>query len=316
MRDKISLAITLLVAIGCIVVGVITGFDLSNLQKDTLLILAIVCGCSFLYCFIVGEISRNNSQMDKLWSILPIVYSWIVMIKGGFKVRLIFIAIVATLWGCRLTYNFAKKGAYSIKIWTGEEDYRWKVLRATKPLNNKIVWAIFDCFFISFFQNFVVLGITLPSVAIMESTAPIGVIDILAFVFALGFLTYEVIADHQQNKFQTKKYEYLNSGMKLAELPAPYNRGFCVTGLWKRSRHPNYLGEQGIWVSLYALVIGAGVATYGIFNWSIFGCMLLILIFAGSSRMAEGLSVKKYSLYPDYIKGVLKYLPIFPYRGE
>ncbi|MCQ2087623.1 MAG: DUF1295 domain-containing protein [Bacilli bacterium] len=316
MRDKISLVLTILVAIAAIVLGVVGMGEFTNLQKDTLVILAIICGCSFLYCFIVGEISRNNSQMDKLWSILPIAYSWVVMIKGEFKVRLIFVAIVATLWGCRLTYNFAKKGAYSIKFWTGEEDYRWKVLRATKPLDNKIIWAIFDCLFISFFQNFVVLGITLPAVAVMESTAPIGVIDILAFVFALGFLTYEIISDHQQNKFQVKKYEYLNSGMKLEELPAPYNRGFLVTGLWKRSRHPNYLGEQGIWVSLYALVIGAGVASYGIFNWSVFGCALLILIFAGSSRMSDTLSVKKYPLYPAYMKGVFKYLPILPYRGE
>ena len=28
-------------------------------------------------CFIVGELSRNVSQVDKLWSIIPVVYSWI-----------------------------------------------------------------------------------------------------------------------------------------------------------------------------------------------------------------------------------------------
>ena len=148
----------------------------------------------------------------------------------------------------------------------------------------------------------------------MESTASIGVFDILSFVCALGFLTYEVIADRQQNAFQVKKYEYLNSGMKLNELPAPYKRGFCVKGLWKRSRHPNYLGEQGIWVSLYVMVIGAGVASWGIFNWSVTGCMLLILIFAGSSRMAESISTSKYNLYPSYIDGVFKYLPLKAYK--
>ena len=64
------------------------------------------------------------------------------------------------------------------------------------------------------------------------------------------------------------------------------------------------------------MVIGAGVASYGIFNWSITGCMLLILIFAGSSRMAESISLKKYPLYQGYVKNVLKYIPLFPYRGE
>ena len=41
------------------------GFNLSQNQLDTLLILAIVSGSAAAYCFIVGEISRNNSQMDK-----------------------------------------------------------------------------------------------------------------------------------------------------------------------------------------------------------------------------------------------------------
>ena len=316
MRDKISLVLTIFVTLGLIVFSWVCGINLSNLQKDTLLILAIVCGCSVLYCFVVGEISRNNSQMDKLWSILPIAYAWIIMIKGEFKVRLILAAIVITIWGVRLTYNFAKKGAYKVKFWEGEEDYRWKYLRTQKVFKNKIVWGIFDLVFISFYQNALVLGTTLPVLAVMDSTAPIGVFDIVSFVLALFFLTYEIIADKQQNAFQVKKYEYLNAGKKLNELPAPYNRGFCVTGLWKRSRHPNYLGEQGIWVSLYIMVIGAGVASYGIFNWSITGCMLLILIFAGSSRMAESISLKKYPLYQGYVKNVLKYIPLFPYRGE
>lgn len=316
MRDKISLVLTILISFGLMIFSLICGFNLSNLQKDTLLILAIICGCSVLYCFIVGEISRNNSQMDKLWSVLPIAYALVIMIKGGFKIRLVLAAIVITIWGVRLTYNFAKKGAYKIKFWEGEEDYRWKFLRSQKVFKNKIVWGIFDLCFISFYQNFVVLLITLPGVAVMESEAPIGVFDIISFVLALFFLTYEIIADRQQNAFQVKKYEYLNSGKKLNELPDPYNRGFCVTGLWKRSRHPNYLGEQGIWVSLYIMVIGAGVAQYGIFNWSIVGCMLLILIFAGSSRMAESISLKKYPLYRGYVDKVLKYIPIFPYRGE
>ena len=311
-----KLVISLLFAIAFIVLGFVQGFSLSSLQRETLNILLIICVSSIAYCFIVGEISRNNSQMDKLWSILPIAYTWVIAAMGGMKIRLVIIAVIITLWGVRLTYNFAKKGAYSIKFWTGEEDYRWIYLRKQKVFSNKIVWCIFDLLFISLFQNVLVLAITLPGVAVMESTAAIGVFDILSFVFAMGFLTYEVIADRQQNKFQVKKYEYLNSGMKLEELPAPYNRGFLVEGLWKYSRHPNYLGEQSIWVSLYFMVIGAGVASYGVFNWTIIGAMLLILVFAGSSRMSDFMSCNKYPLYPGYMNSVSKYLPFFPYKGE
>ena len=67
--------------------------------------------------------------MDKLWSLLPIAYTWVVTVKAGFNVRLLVIAIIVTFWGVRLTFNFARKGAYSIKFWTGVEDYRWVVLR-------------------------------------------------------------------------------------------------------------------------------------------------------------------------------------------
>lgn len=316
MKKILPIFIAVSLAIACIVLGFIEGIKLEPIQVETLKILAIICGASMLYCFVAGELSRNNSQMDKLWSVLPIAYTWVTCALGGFNFRLIIIAVIVTLWGARLTYNFAKKGAYSIKFWSGEEDYRWVYLRKQKPFTNKFVWGIFDLFFISIFQNVVVLGITLPAVAIMTSKEPFGVLDVVAGVIMLFAFIYEVIADRQQNKFQTKKYEYLNSGMKLEELPEPYNRGFNVTGLWARSRHPNYIGEQMIWVGLYLFAIAAKVTHLGVFNWTITGVMLLILIFVGSSRMAEGISVSKYKEYPSYQKQVFKYLPIKKYKTE
>ena len=158
------------------------------------------------------------------------------------------------------------------------------------------------------------LGITLPALAIMEVNPPLNVLDIVAAVLMAGALLYEVIADRQQNAFQVKKYEYLNSGMKLEELPEPYNRGFNVTGLWSRSRHPNYIGEQMIWISLYLFTISADVAHYGVFHWTIVGAALLVLIFVGSSRMAEGISLSKYKEYALYQRQVFKYLPIKKYK--
>ena len=79
MKDKISLVLTALVTVGIIVTSWIAGFDASELQKDTLVILCIICAVSIAYCFIAGELSRNNSQMDKLWRVLPIVYAFVIM---------------------------------------------------------------------------------------------------------------------------------------------------------------------------------------------------------------------------------------------
>ena len=316
MRKILPVVFYVLLAIACIVLGFVGGVSLDPVQRKALLILGIICASSVAYCFIVGEISRNNSQMDKLWSVLPIAYTWVVAALGEFRWRLIIIAVIVTLWGARLTYNFAKKGAYSIKFWTGEEDYRWGYLRSKKPFTNKVVWGVFDLGFISFFQNAVVLGITLPAVAIMNSDAKLNALDIVAGVLMFAALLYEVIADRQQNKFQNKKYEYLKQGMKLEDLPEPYNRGFNVSGLWARSRHPNYIGEQLIWVGLYLFAISGGAAHFGVFNWTIAGVMLLILVFVGSSRMAEGISVKKYAEYEEYQKQVFRYLPLRKYKPQ
>lgn len=315
MKRSLITIIMVVVALVLSVLGfVLGGFDLTNLQIETLNILMIVCGISMAYCFIVGELSGNNSQMDKLWSILPIAYAWIVAVKGSMHPRLIVMALLITVWGVRLTLNFAKKGAYSFKFWAGEEDYRWIVLRKDPKLNKKWKWALFDLLFISVFQNALVLAITLPLLAVMESAVVFNIFDGLIAVLLLGFIILETIADRQQMSFQTKKYSLLKEGKKLNELPAPYSLGFNTQGLWGRSRHPNYFSEQAIWIVLYLFTISAGVVSYIFFNWTLVGSMVLILLFMGSSLFAENISLKKYPMYKDYIHKVSKYVPLRRYN--
>ncbi len=310
MKNIVKNIITGIIVAAFIVVGFLSGVNLEPIQIETLKVLGIMVGCSILFCFVVGEISRNNSQMDKLWSIMPIAYAWVIAAKGGMNFRLVVMAILITIWGARLTYNFAKKGAYSIKFWEGEEDYRWPILRSKPPLNNKFLWAIFDLVFISGYQNILVLIITFPMVACMTSTSRFGVMDIVAFILMLGAILFETIADAQQMEFQTIKWSLINKGEKLEDLPAPYNKGFNTQGLWGLSRHPNYLAEQSTWVCLYLFTIGAGVTTWGIFNWTIVGCMLLILLFMGSSTFGESISSKKYPGYKEYQEKVSKFIPL------
>ena len=317
MKKIISTVLIAITAITLIVLSFVFGFPSFNqLQKETLLILLIICGSSALYCFVVGEISRNNSQMDKLWSILPIAYTWVIAIKGNMNPRLVLFAILVTIWGIRLTINFARKGAYSIKFWAGEEDYRWKILRAKKPFTNKFVWALFDLFFISIYQNALVLAICLPSLVCMSSEAAIGVMDCVAVLLTASFILIETVADEQQMFFYTTRNNLLSEGNKLEELPEPFNKGFNTFGLWKRCRHPNYLGEQMIWISLFLFVIGANLAKYYVFNWSSVGALLLVLLFLGSSTLGESISASKYPEYELYSKSVCRYLPLWDYEPE
>lgn len=308
MKRTVGTVVSAVVVIALLVLGfVFGGFALTGTQSETLKILLIVCGCSVAFCFIVGELAQNFSQMDKLWSILPIAYAWIVAGKGGMKLRLVVYALIVTVWGVRLTINFARKGAYRLKFWTGEEDYRWSIVRSNPIFRHKLAWTLFDLFFISLYQNLLVLGICLPSLAAMESTAPFGGWDVAATVLALLFLALETVADEYQWRFHQTKKKLLSEGKAL---PKPYDLGFNTTGPWSRMRHPNYLGEQGIWLSLYLFAIGAGVASRGVFHWSATGPLLLILLFMGSSALGESISSKKYPRYKDYIEQVRKYIPI------
>lgn len=308
MKKTVGTVVSAVVVLALLVLGfVFGGFTLTETQSETLKILLIVCGCSVAFCFIVGELAQNFSQMDKLWSILPIAYAWIVAGKGGMKPRLVVYALIVTVWGVRLTINFARKGAYRLKFWTGEEDYRWSIVRSNPIFRHKLAWTLFDLFFISLYQNLLVLGICLPSLAAMESTAPFGGWDVAATVLAVLFLALETVADEYQWRFHQVKKKLLSEGKAL---PKPYDLGFNTTGPWSRMRHPNYLGEQGIWLILYLFAIGAGAASRGVFHWSASGPLLLILLFMGSSALGESISSKKYPRYKDYIEQVRKYIPI------
>ena len=130
--------------------------------------------------------------------------------------------------------------------------------------------------------------------------------DAVAAVLMLFFIIYETVADEQQWKFQSRKWAMIGEGKRLEELPAPYDKGFNTFGLWNRSRHPNYMAEQAIWICLYLFSVGAGV---GVFNWSMIGALLLVVLFTASSSLSEGISSDKYPEYADYCKRVSKFFP-------
>jgi steroid 5-alpha reductase family enzyme len=69
---------------------------------------------------------------------------------------------------------------------------------------------------------------------------PLGILALIgSLIWALGF-TIEAVADAQKNRFRAD----------------PNNRGrFIQTGLWSRSRHPNYFGEIVIWIGVAIIAI-------------------------------------------------------------
>jgi steroid 5-alpha reductase family enzyme len=267
--------------------------------------LLIILGCAILYSFVVGELSGNNSQVDKLWSLLPIAYVWVVASYGDFTLRLVIMSILVTIWGVRLTTNFAMKGAFEWKFWAGEEDYRWEVLRKKPGLNVRWKWALFNLFFISGYQLTLILLFTMPIVVALQfNEVPMGILDWIAAGLMLFFILYETVADIQHWNFQSTKWKIIRNKEPLT---GDFEKGFLDKGLWALSRHPNYFAEQAIWVSFYLFSVAASGEWI---NWSIAGCLLLIVLFMGSSQFSEEISAGKYPQYADYQKRVPRFFPI------
>ena len=213
-------------------------------------------------------------------------------------------SIVVTIWGARLTFYFARRGAYTWRFWAGEEDYRWEELRKRPGFNNNFIWAIFNFFFISAYQNVLIFLFTAPILSVLASGANTSLngIDYLLGLLMLAAVTIEFVADQQQYNFQTEKHRRIKAGEPLGD----YEKGFISTGLWGIVRHPNYAMEQSIWIIFYLFSVNA---TGQWINWTIGGCVLLVILFKGSSDFSEELSANKYAAYKDYQKQVPRFIP-------
>jgi steroid 5-alpha reductase family enzyme len=256
------------------------------------------------FSFITGELTNNNSQVDKLWSIIPVVYVWVIAVYGDYPPRLLLMSTLVTIWGARLTLNFAMKGAYQWRFWAGEEDYRWQVLRQKPEFNPRWRWTLFNLLFISGYQNVLILLFTLPAIiALQNISVPLGFFDYISAGLMLFFIVFETVADIQQWNFQSKKQAMIKSG---EELSGDFKKGFLDKGLWAYSRHPNYFAEQAIWVCFYLFSVAASGQWI---NWSIAGCLLLVVLFQGSSNFSEEISMGKYPEYTAYQKKVNRFLP-------
>jgi steroid 5-alpha reductase family enzyme len=271
-------------------------------QKTALADLLKVYLIAALFCFVVSSITNNHSQVDKLWSVLPVVYAWMICYKAGFEPRIFLMAIMVSVWGLRLSYNFSRRCGYSIKFWTGEEDYRWPVLQKKPEFAARWRWVVFNMLFISMYQLGLVLLITLPALKSMGGE-PLTWVDYLLAGLILFFVITETIADQQQWKYHKRKNLLKEQGETL---PENLKKGFVDSGLWGLVRHPNYASEQAVWIVFYFFSVAA---TGKWMNWSIIGAVLLVLLFWGSSNFSEDISTSKYPEYESYKKKVPRFIP-------
>jgi steroid 5-alpha reductase family enzyme len=243
-------------------------------------ILAAVCVATWL----ASQLTKEYSWVDRIWSLVPVAYVWVYAGAAGLmNPRLDAMAALVTLWGARLTFNFARKGGYA----RGGEDYRWAHLR-TRITGWK--WVLFNLLFIVIFQNVVIFLFTLPAWTAYLHPTPLTLLDVVCIVLFLAFLLGEAVSDQQQWDFHRWKAAETAAGRE----PSPR---FLQSGLFRFSRHPNYFFELAQWWVFF--FIGA-IAARSVLQWTVVGVVLLTVLFIGSTTFTEGISRRRYPEYAHY----------------
>jgi steroid 5-alpha reductase family enzyme len=255
----------------------------------------VLAGATCAFAWIASLVTGDTSWVDRSWSVVPALYVWVF---AGFahlaNGRLDVMALLVTIWGARLTFNFARKGGYS-----GVEDYRWEVLRSRM---SKWQFQLFNFFFIVLYQNFLLVLISLPALTAFDHrTSAFGPLDVALAALFLAFTVGETIADQQQWTFQEAKRHVVEAGRVPSE-------NFVTTGLFRYSRHPNFFFEQAQWWVLFLLGASAGNS---LVQWTVAGPVLLTLLFIGSTSFTEKISLSKYPEYAQYQRETSAIIPWF-----
>ena len=242
-------------------------------------VVLVIAGVASAFAWITSLITHEHSWVDRLWSIVPVIYTWVFAASTGLMdARLTLMAVLVTAWGARLTFNFARKGGY-----TGTEDYRWAVLRGRMK---SWQFEVFNLFFIVLYQNAILVLITLPALTAWENRTPIGPFDVVVAFLFVALLAGETIADQQQWDFHQWKKNTVDAQPR-----------FLQSGLFAVSRHPNFFFEQAQWWAFFLL---GAIAAGSLIEWTALGAVLLTLLFVGSTFFTETITRSKYPEYADY----------------
>ncbi|KAF1985295.1 DUF1295-domain-containing protein [Aulographum hederae CBS 113979] len=266
--------------------------------------------------FIVSEINKNYSQVDRLWSFLPTIYNahytyW-AHLNGLPSKRLDLLLTASCIWSVRLTFNYWRKGGYTI----GSEDYRWETV---KKYLGPYWMVLFNVGFIAFGQNILLFLVTTPTYLILltsriaSPTITVTSGDNFFSRLMMVIVLVELFADQQQWAFQqAKKHYQATAKVPLGFERADLDRGFVVSGLWSWSRHPNFAAEQAFWLVLYQW---GCYETETYYNWTIVGAVAYLILFQASTWFTELLTAKKYPEYAEYQQLVGKFVPKLFGRG-
>lgn len=254
-RAASFVSVAIVYVIAC-VAGIMT-YNLSELPWWLSLLIAdvVATAVTFIFSLIFG----NASVYDPYWSVQPPIILIAFAIGSELTALGVLLIIAVSFWALRLTANWA----YTFSG-LNHQDWRYTMLKE----KTGAFYPIINFVGIHMVPTLVVYGCILPAVYAVLNGLTANVGSIIFICLSLGAAVMQGIADIQMHSFRRHR-----------------DASFIRIGLWKHSRHPNYLGEILMWWGI-ALAVFCSAPT----EWYLlFGALAnTVLFFAVSIPMADG----------------------------
>lgn len=244
----------------------------NKLQFDYRLSLLICDVVATIIVFLFSLVFRNASVYDPYWSVQPIVIVTAFAILNGKNSLGTLLLAVIYFWGIRLTSNWA----YTFKGLTSQ-DWRYTML---KEKTGKF-YPFVNFTGIHLIPTLVVYLCVLPAVTAITEGFEITPLSILFAIVSILATMLQGTADFQMHAFRK------NGGTD-----------FIKTGVWKKGRHPNYLGEILMWWGIGLSVVCANPKCWYLLAGAFVNTCLFLFI---SIPMAEKHQARKPG-FEDYKK--------------
>jgi steroid 5-alpha reductase family enzyme len=211
------------------------------------LLLADIAATAFVFVFSV--LLKNASVYDPYWSVQPVVILLGFLLSRGFTPVGAALFAVVTIWGVRLTANWA----YTFHG-LDHQDWRYTMLHE----KTGALYPVVNFLGIHLFPTLVVYCVTLPAVVAIETGAEWSWLCLFGLLLSLAATVLQGVSDFQLHRFR-------KAG----------KTGFIREGLWTHARHPNYLGEILMW---WGVAFASIAALKGVWQF-VFGAVVNTLMF-------------------------------------
>lgn len=185
-----------------------------------------------------GVVFNNSSIYDPYWSVAPpLMLTGYAIYCGSSSFPVVLMLIAVWYWAIRLTGNWA----YTFPN-LNKQDWRYDMYKEKFPR----LWHVVNFTGINLMPTIVVFLAMIPGFLLIELSAVVHVSADFwtwaGFIVCIGAATLQLVSDTQAHRFRKE------------------HRGeVCTTGLWSRSRHPNYLGEILMWWGILLMYLTVGL---------------------------------------------------------